>query len=69
MPKKTPPHPGLASIDPVGAMMLVVCTIICVAFFFHDTPIQYVVLAVLAFYGVIAVAIEITCRKHKISKS
>ena len=50
--------------------MLVVCTIIVVAWFFHDTPIQYVVLPVMAFYGVVALVIQIACgSRQKIAKS
>ena len=69
MPQKSPAHPGLASIDPLGAGMLVVCTIVSLAFFFHDTPLEYVVAATLAFYAVVALVIAITCRKKKVSTS
>lgn len=68
-PKKKPAHPGLESVDPFGAMVVVVSTIISLAWFLHDTPIQHIVAAVLGFYGVLALVAAMACRKGKVSQS
>ena len=69
MPKRGPAHPGLSSIDPFGALVVICCTIIFAAWLFHDTPVQHVVAAVVAFYAVFALAVAIVCRNSKVSQS
>ena len=69
MPKRGPAHPGLSSIDPFGALVVICCTIIFAAWLFHDTPVQHVVAAVVAFYAVFALAVAILCRNSKVSQS
>ena len=69
MPKRGPAHPGLNSIDPFGALVVICCTIIFAAWLFHDTPVQHVVAAVVAFYAVFALAVAIVCRNGKVSQS
>lgn len=69
MPKSGPAHPGLSSIDPFGALVVICCTIIFAAWLFHDTPVQHVVAAVVAFYAVFALAVAIVCRNGKVSQS
>jgi len=69
LPKRAPAHPGLASIDPFGAIVVIVSTIVPIAYFFHDTPVQYIVAAVLAFYAIVALVIAVMCRKGKVSIS
>ena len=69
MPAKAPAHPGLASIDPLGAIIMIVSTIIFAAWVFHDTPIQTVVMYTLAVYMVMALLVAMMCKRGKVSTS
>jgi len=50
-------------------LVVICCTIIFAAWLFHDTPVQHVVAAVVAFYAVFALAVAIVCRNSKVSQS